>query len=82
MDTLMGLTLYLVGIGRKIFLARHLTPSSHYFPVHLLQGLIHFSSICGKQNLLEHKVTDENMKTSSYPAQYSVSHRGSHTRGG
>lgn len=72
MVTLTGLTLYLVGIGSKIFLARHLIPTSpYYFPVHLLQGLIRFSSICCKQNLLEHKVTDKNMKTSSYPAQYS-----------
>lgn len=72
MVTLTGLTLYLVGIGSKIFLARHLTHTSpYYFPVHLLQGLIHFSSVCCKQNPLQHKVTDENMKTSSYPVQYS-----------
>lgn len=72
MVTLTGLTLYLVVIGSKIFSARHLTPTLPcYFPVHLLQGLIHFSSICCKQNLLEHKVTEENMKTSSYPTQYS-----------
>lgn len=72
MVTLTGLKLYLVGIGSKIFLGRHLTPAlPYYFPVHLPQGLIHFSSICCKQKPLEHKVTDENMKTSSYPAQYS-----------
>lgn len=51
MVTLTGLTLYLVGISCKIFLARHLTPTLPCnFPVHFLQGLIHFNSICCKQN--------------------------------
>lgn len=61
MVTLTGLTLYLVVIGSKIFSVRHLSPTlPRYFPVHLFQGLIHFSSICCKQNALEHKVTHEN----------------------
>lgn len=80
MVALTGLTLYLVGIGSNIFLARHLTPTlPYYFPVHLLQGLIHFSSTCCKQNPLEHKVTDENKKTSSSVL---ISNTRSHTRGG
>lgn len=72
MVTLSGLPLYLVEIGSNTFLPRHLAPTSaYYFPVHLLYGVIHFGSICCKQNPLERKVTDENKKTSTYPAQYS-----------